>query len=55
MTVEWKDGKPITTPEIVNGCLVFRTSWEDQQRIAQWNWKAVNLIYGELLKRREAK
>jgi len=55
MTVEWKDGKPITTPTEENGCFVFRTTWEDSKRIADWNWKAINLLAVELRKRREEK
>lgn len=53
MTVEWKDGKPVTTPTFENGCFVFRTTEEDQKRIAEWNWKAIYLLAAEIQKRRE--
>jgi hypothetical protein len=44
---------PITNPSFINGTWVFRTSPEDQQRIAAYNWKAIGLLAAELAKRRE--
>ena len=52
MTVEWKDGVPVTTPEFVNGYFVFQTSAEDQRLIAAYNWRMIDLLAGELMKKR---
>jgi hypothetical protein len=51
------DQPPATeqTQTVENGCIVIRTSWEDQKRIAAWNWKAIGLLADELAKRREGK
>lgn len=47
------DKPPITNPEFEHGCFVFRTSAEDQKRIANYNWKAIGLLADELAKRRQ--
>ena len=44
---------PITNPVEEHGCFVFRTTSEDQKRIAAWNWKVIDLLARELMKRRE--
>jgi hypothetical protein len=44
---------PITNPSFINGTWVFRTSWEDQKRIAAYNWRAIGLLADELMRRRE--
>lgn len=44
--------KPITNPSFINGTWVFRTSWEDQKRIAAYNYKAIGLLADELMRRR---
>jgi len=38
----------ITNPQLEHGVFVFRTSWEDQKRIAAYNWKAIYLLAAEI-------
>jgi hypothetical protein len=45
--------RPITNPSFINGTFVFRTSVEDQERIAAYNWKAIGLLADELARRRQ--
>lgn len=49
------DNAPITNPKVINGCIVFQTTWEDAKRIQAWNWKAIGLMAAELMKQREGK
>ena len=44
---------PITNPTEEHGCFVFKTTWEDQARIAHWNWRCIYLMAKELEKLRE--
>jgi len=44
---------PITNPTEEHGCFVFKTTWEDQARIADWNWRCIYLMAKELEKLRE--
>lgn len=44
---------PITNPTWENGCFVFRTTWEEQKRISDYNWRMIDLLARELMKRRE--
>ncbi len=36
----------------INSRGIYQLSWEDQKRLASWNWKAIGLLADELAKRR---
>lgn len=40
------------TQTIEDGCIVIRTTWEDQKRLAAWNWKMINMMARDLENRR---
>lgn len=59
MTVKWIDGKPVPPFEPNDPHFdsrgIYRLTWEDQKRLSAWNWKCIDLIARELIKRREGK